>query len=196
MRLSTGLVNYVLVPTLMMIIGNVPTANSTADVHFYQYESSSKTYKVYAYDHNDCACGAQYSSKDLKYGEFVTVYANKDHESTIQTVIEKEVAILDGGPLSSMYYACDDYGTKGKCSFIDLTVSMANVHEHYIFYPSNETICLAQTDSNGDLIYDDNDLPIGICHGCAQIITGNQRRRHLELDDMNGSEPQFLRGGM
>ena len=191
MKLSYAMGNCA-VAAAMMICSKSQNASAKADVHFFQFESSEDSYTVFAFDHSDTAClgDSPSSTSKLKHMEFVKVDANKNGETTIQTQILNESKEYDG------------YSEQGDCPQDYLGVSRGrfsktSIHGHYVFYPSNSTICKAATDSNGDVIYDDVNYPRGICSGCSEIWTKYNDYTHRRLADSDAaseSVPHFIRG--
>ena len=208
MKLSISFANFAtLAAAGVLFMVNTQTVDATAEVFFFQYETSDDTYEAMAFDHSDTVCvgDTPASKENLRYGEFVSLDANKDHESTIQTQIMNKSKQSD----KVYFQACDKYSDKGECpkDYLDVErgyFSKTDVWDYYILFPSNSTICKAVTDSKGQVVYDDNKFPIGICSGCEEIWTeyNNYTRRNLSAAKNNvessagnaDSVPQSLRG--
>ena len=132
----------------------------------YQIGESDKSYiesfELKAFDHNDGSCVSASSDATLKEGEWKSVSASKNGESTIQNLIEANVKSSSDTKFN--IYTCDDITDQSKCD--DNNAYKAGCGDHYVFYAANKTVCKAVTDDNGDLMYDDDGEPYGNCDSC------------------------------
>ena len=154
MKISNTTLNFLLVALAGFCAS---TTNATCDTYFYQIGSSTDSLYVAAYDHDDTMCDLDYSSKDLKEGEWVSVKANKDHESTIQVTIadssDTSCGVTDCG---TDFVSCDgSLQSKGECK-----LRKATCDRHYIVYvDDSELICEAATNDSGDVVTNENGDP-------------------------------------
>ncbi|KAL3902904.1 MAG: hypothetical protein SGILL_010649 [Bacillariaceae sp.] len=149
------------------------SASATCHSYYYQKGSSSTEYLAYSYDHDDGSCTTNYDRQKLSEGNWVSIYANKDHENTIQ--VEWRY-VYDWGLYKydqhTAFELCDDITQASQCGAKDAYKSVCN--KHYIFYPPTTNdwddfpkVCVANTDSDGNLLLDNNDEPYGDCSGCS-----------------------------
>ncbi|KAL3909471.1 MAG: hypothetical protein SGILL_008074 [Bacillariaceae sp.] len=164
---SAPMISFLLLAVALCSISNV---EGKCHVYFYQSGAPTNTsvshYYVYAWDHDDKVCGDYSSVAKLEEGEWESVSANKDHESTIQVYFNTEYTGdsmecgaetgLDGNYCSGEIYTCDGSMTSnGGCG-----MSKATCWDRYIIYANNDNlVCKAATDDDGNALTDDNGDP-------------------------------------
>ena len=153
---------------------------------------------MYSYDHDDGVCDTNYDRQKLSEGNWVDIYANKNHQNTIQ--VEWRYVYDTGlGWTTDQYtafYLCDGITQASKCSAQDAYKSVCN--EHYIFYPpatdewdDYPKVCVAKTDSDGNPLEDGDGEPYADCTGCSLQSYNTGVPEHRQLQQKAGG----LRGG-
>ena len=167
MQLSSAIANLLL---LALVACSISTAQAECHVYFYQSGTPSNTnvthYYVYAWDHDDTLCGDYNTLAKLEEGEWQSVKANKDHESTIQVYFNTEYTGddnvcgaetgVDMGYCAGEIYSCDgSFTSSGECG-----MAKATCWDYYIIYADNDNyVCKAATDDDGNTLTDDTGAP-------------------------------------
>ena len=161
-------------PFLGVAASMLQYADAECKTYYYQKGSSTEKYVAYSYNHDDTSCGSRKDRQALSDGEWVYVKADKDHESTIQ--VEWRYVYDTGLGYTTddytWFYLCDGITQASQCSGTDAYKSTC--WKHYVFYPPGTKddndfpkVCVADTDSDGNLVYDNNGEPKGDCSGCS-----------------------------
>ncbi|KAL3914994.1 MAG: hypothetical protein SGARI_008289, partial [Bacillariaceae sp.] len=142
-----------------------------------------------AFDHDDGSCASYNTEATLKEGEWKSVSASKNGESTIQNLVEAYITATDCYVKYNIY-TCDDITNQSKCD--DNNAYKASCGDYYIFYAADKKVCKAVTDDDGNLMYDDDGEPYGTCDSCDwQDKTWGRRKKRA----LRGGAPGSM-GGM
>ncbi|KAL3923747.1 MAG: hypothetical protein SGILL_001471 [Bacillariaceae sp.] len=163
MKLSNSTVTYL----FLALAGFASTANATCHTYFYQVGSNSaQELNVEAYDHDDISCMVENSDTDLKEGEWISVKANKDHESTIQVyIIDAKDDLCGADYCGAEIKSCDgSLQSEGECG-----LRKATCNQHYVLYAEDDNlVCEAATDSSGTILTNSSGDPY-----CADSSTSS-----------------------
>ena len=161
---------------LALAMASLQSNEASAKCHSYYYQkgTSDYDYVAYSWDHDTSSCSlvTRDSRQKLASNDWTSVFADKNHQSTIQVTwywVSNAYTTIDMD-LNLKYYLCDGITQASMCSGTDVYES--ECYQHYIFEPVEYTgghprVCLAETDSDGNLMYDSDGEPYGICDSCV-----------------------------
>ena len=155
MKISNTTLNFLLVAFAGFCAS---TTNATCHTYFYQVgSSSSQELWARAFDHDDTSCAIEYSDAEIKEGKWVSVKANKDHESTIQVfLVDAADSSCGADYCGAEIKSCDgSLQSKGECP-----LRKATCDQHYVIYAEDDNlVCEAATDDDGNVVTNDNGDP-------------------------------------
>ena len=177
---------------LILSAATIQSASATCHSWYYQKGSSNTTYVGYSYDHDDGLCASRHDRLKLSTNSWQAIYADKDHQSTIQVEWRYVYENLLGYTVDKYvdFELCDGITQASKCSGQNAYKSTCS--KYYVFYPEEASssdypqVCVAKTDSDGNLLYDDDGEPYGDCSGCSLQDHGRKLDSGLRGSSGNG----------
>ena len=149
------------------------TTTVSAECSVYMHQSGPNTrswvnhYTLKSFKHDDGSCASYKHKTTLVEGEWVSVKADKNHQSTIQNLIQANLDADNDGATEDdkfNFYTCDGITQGSQCD--DNNAYKATCWKHYIWYPETKKVCVAELDDNGDYLYNDDGEPYGLCESC------------------------------